>query len=92
MSCIDLSLAPPQIPPIFIGLPAFNFTQSLGEAGISCCKYVFPIFHVSVPIPVPGTIFAEIIAVLNIAIVAGLALLDLNLPSCPRNSPATIGN
>lgn len=86
MACLNLSLpAPPQIPPVFISLPAFNFTLSFGQIGVTCCTIKLPSFSLPVTIPSPGSIFATIIAVLNALIVAAWPTLDLMIPACPMN-------
>lgn len=86
MSCLNLSLpAPPQIPPIFIALPSFNFQLSFGQVGITCCMIKLPSFNIPVSIPSPGSVFAGVIKAINTAILAAWPTLDLFIPDCPMN-------
>ncbi len=86
MPCVNLALPAPQIPPIFLPLPAFNFTLSFGSVGVTCCKFKLPMFSPALPIPPAlGAIVAEAVNAINAAIVAALATLDLAIPNCPKN-------
>lgn len=85
MACLNLSIPAPQIPPIFINLPSFNFTISFGQLGISCCHIVLPTFSIPIPIPSPGSVFATQIAAINAAIQAAFSVLCLTIPNCPGN-------
>ena len=86
MSCLNLSLPPPpQIPPVFIALPSFNFSISFGTIGVTCCYITLPSFSLGIALPSPGPILAAIIKAINILIQAAWALLDLIIPDCPMN-------
>lgn len=84
MSCINLSIPAPQLPPIFINFN-FNFSFSLGQIGITCCTIKLPSFSLPIPLPSPGPIIAAAIKAINVAIQAAWPTLDLMIPNCPMN-------
>jgi hypothetical protein len=86
MSCVNLNIPAPQIPPILLGLPAFTVTFTFPPpipVGISCCHFTLPSFQIpiNIPIPLPSVYFVAINALLQ----AAFALLTLNIPDCPMN-------
>jgi hypothetical protein len=85
--CISLNLPkPPQIPPIFISLPAFNLSINFGSVGVTCCIIKLPAFPIPIVLPSPGSIFATIIATLNALILAAFPVLDtIDIPTCPMD-------
>lgn len=89
MSCINLAVPIPQIPPILLGLNLtanIQFPPQPFHLGISCCYFSIPGFQIpiSIPVPLPPIYFTAI----NAAIFAALQLLTLNVPDCPGNGTA----
>jgi hypothetical protein len=63
----------------------------LGSVGVTCCAINLPIFQIP-PIFGFGSIVADAIAQINIAIIAAWPLLSLQLPNCSFNGTAPFGS